>query len=110
MSSPIFVHTDEEMQATTLDLIDGGISVILRCPGHPTAPVSLENLTVDIYVTPRELTEGGKQISERVALLVQEFGANIALPHLHRFQKLCSMEGIKPLPAPGTSDNLSGTA
>lgn len=65
--------------------------------------MSLENLTVDVYISPRELTEGGKQVSERVALLVQEFGANLALPHLRRFQARCSMEGVKPLPAPGMS-------
>lgn len=91
-----------------MDQIDGGISVILRCPGHP-AGISLENLTVDVYITPRELIEGGKPISERVALLVQEFGANLALPHLQRFQTRCSNEGVKPLPAPGMSDSSRGT-
>lgn len=78
--------------------------MVLRCPGYqPSTVLSVENITVDVYVSPRELAEGGKKLSERVALLVQEFGANLALPHLLRFQTRCLFEGVKPLPSSGDS-------
>lgn len=90
------------LKASAIDLIDGGISVVLRCPGYrPSNTLLLENITVDVYVTPRELVEGGKRMSERVALLVQEFGTHLALPHLRRFQTRCWADGVKALPAPG---------
>lgn len=85
-----------------MDLADGGISLILRCPGYkPKTATSPENITVDVYVSPRELVEGGQAFSRRVALLVQDFGAHLALPHLLRFQTRCLTEGVKPLSAPG---------
>lgn len=87
-----------------LDLTDGGISLLLRCPGYlPLADttISLEDLTIDVYVSPRELSEGGRNMSEHVALIVQEFGAHLALPHLSRFQNRCIKENVKALPAPG---------
>lgn len=90
------------MKITTLDSIDGGISVILRCPGYqPSTVLSIGNITVDTYVSSRDLAEGDENFSKRVALLVQEFGAHLALPHLHRFQARCLSEGVKPLPSPG---------
>lgn len=85
-----------------LDLIDGGISLMLRCPGYRSdSTLSLEDVTVEVYVSPRELAKGGKEMSERVALLVQEFGKHLALPHLHLFQARCLVENVKALPAPG---------
>lgn len=87
-----------------LDLTDGGISLLLRCPGYlPSADtaISLEDLTIDVYVSPRELSEGGRKMSERVALIVQEFGEHLALPHLCRFQNRCVKDDLKALPAPG---------
>lgn len=84
--------------------MDGGISIIMRCPGYrPSTVLSLENITVDVYVSPRELklAEGGERTSERVARLVQDFGAHIALPHLHRFQARCLAERVTALPARG---------
>lgn len=59
-----------------------------------------ENITVDMYVSPRELKEGGKEMSKHMALLSQAFGADIALPHLRRFQTRCGLEGVKPPSAP----------
>lgn len=90
------------LKASAIDLIDRGISLVLRCPGYRASNVlSLENITIDVYVTPRELVEGGTRISERVALLVQEFGTHLALPHLRRFQTRCRTDGVKALSAPG---------
>lgn len=85
-----------------MDIADGGISLVLHCPGyHPKAAISPENITVEVYVSPRELAEGGEKFSELVALLVQDFGTNLAVPHLHRFQDRCVTDGVKRLAPPG---------
>lgn len=95
-------------KVSALDLIDGGISLVMRCPGYcPSAAIALENLTIDVFISPRELSEGGKKMSERVALLVQDFGAHIALPHLRHFQTRCLTENITALAAPGPLAFLS---
>lgn len=87
-----------------MDSVDGGISLLLHCPGYqPKAAITPENLTVDVYVSPRELREGGPKFSELVALIVQDFGTNLAVPHLRRFQRRCSLEGVKALAQPGLS-------
>lgn len=89
-------------KASTLDRIDGGISLILRCPGHETlSEISVEDITVDVYISPRELTEGGKLATEHIALIVQSFGEHLAIPHLVRYQTGCFDAGVQPLPAPG---------
>lgn len=81
-----------------MDAIDGGISLILHCPGYQSkTAIAPENLTIDVYVSPRELAEGRKGFSEFVALIVQDFGTNLAVPHLRRFHNRCTTEGVKPL-------------
>ncbi|KAI6029377.1 hypothetical protein BKA83DRAFT_4013971, partial [Pisolithus microcarpus] len=40
---------------TLQDHLDGGLSVLVRCPGSDT--ISAEELAVDVYVTPREILE-----------------------------------------------------
>lgn len=76
--------------------------MILRCPAYAPSPaISAEDITVDIYISPRELAEGGKPITENVALIVQAFGEHLVIPHLHRYQKMCLAAGVVPLPAPG---------
>ncbi|KAI9572209.1 hypothetical protein HD554DRAFT_1989741, partial [Boletus coccyginus] len=41
---------------TLQDRLDGGISLLIRCPGFEVPPdVTADQLDVDIYVTPREL-------------------------------------------------------
>lgn len=83
-------------------MVDGGISLLLHCPGYrPAAAILPENLTVDVYITPRELVEGGDKISELVALIVQDFGINMAVPHLHRFQNRCATDEVNPPTPPG---------
>lgn len=75
---------------------------MLHCPGYQTkAAIVPENLTIDVYVSPRELSEGGQKFSELVALIVQDFGANLAVPHLRRFQDRCTVERVKALGPPG---------
>jgi hypothetical protein len=86
------------IKAATLDRADGGITLILRCPGHRAT--SVEDLTVNTYISPRELKEGGKELSKHIALIIQAFGTDIALPYLHRFAKQCDTEEIESLFAP----------
>ncbi|KAG6912462.1 hypothetical protein DXG01_014379, partial [Tephrocybe rancida] len=86
---------------TALDFIDGGISILLRVPGQAFANnVGVEELTVDVVVPPRERSETGKEFSKTVAILIQTFGYNIALPYLKRFQDRCAAEGVTVLPTP----------
>lgn len=76
--------------------------MVLRCPGYePLTKISAENITVDVYISPRELTDGGTKTTEHVAQIIQAFGENLAVPHLHRFTTRCIAEGVRPLPAPG---------
>lgn len=89
------------MKAAALDRADGGITLVLRCPGHQVT--SIENLTVDTYISPRELKEGGKELSKHIALIIQAFGTDVALPYLHRFAKRCLTEQVKPLFSPSKS-------
>ncbi|KAG1802712.1 uncharacterized protein HD556DRAFT_1196475, partial [Suillus plorans] len=52
------------------DRLDGGISLLIRCPGsHATSTLSAEHVAVDLYVTPRELHEVREQIGGDVSVL-----------------------------------------
>ncbi|KAG6905228.1 hypothetical protein DXG01_004080, partial [Tephrocybe rancida] len=86
---------------TTLDRADGGMSILLRIPGF-LSPDNLEAkaLTVDVVVPPRERLEGGKDFSKAVAMLIQTFGCDLALPYLKRFQERCTAEGVVAPPPP----------
>jgi hypothetical protein len=87
---------------TALDGTDGGISLFLHCPGYKTPPnIAVDDITVDLYISPRELAEGGTERSRVIAQAVQSFGEELALPHLCKFQLRCKEEGVKPLAAPG---------
>ncbi|KAG6908019.1 hypothetical protein DXG01_006486 [Tephrocybe rancida] len=84
-------------QIATLDGLDGGISVYLHCPGfQPPVGTKVEDLTIEAAVTPRELAEVGKPISKSIAMLIQAFGSEMALPHLERVQ--LSIDGTSYLP------------
>ena len=75
---------------------------MLRCPGHQ--PVStVEDITIDIYISPHEMKEGGKELSKHLAFMVQTFGAEVVLPHLHRFARCCLVEQVEPPPASSKS-------
>ncbi|KAG6903535.1 hypothetical protein DXG01_017118, partial [Tephrocybe rancida] len=62
--------------------------------------VSVNDLTVDTVVPPRELFKTGKEFSKAVAMLIQTFGYEIALPYLKRFQERCKAEHVAIPPAP----------
>ncbi|KAG1771090.1 hypothetical protein EV702DRAFT_928738, partial [Suillus placidus] len=72
---------------TTQDCLDGGFSILIRCPGsHIAETISPEHVVVDLYVTPRELHEESEQIGGDVSVLVQAFSKN----HQDRCSKLRS--------------------
>lgn len=83
------------------DRIDGGITLLMRCPGHLTSEdVTVENITIDVYVSPRELSETSSEIDKHTALLAQSFGEDIVLPHLRRFAARCRVEKVVPPQTP----------
>jgi hypothetical protein len=58
-------------------------------------------MTVNAYISPHELKEGRKDLTKHIALMVQSFGADIALPHVHCFEACCAVEGVRPPSPPG---------
>ena len=85
------------LQVAVLDRIDGGITMLMRCPGYRTSEdLTPENVVLDVYLSPRELSEAQDQISECAAVLAQSFGQDIALPHLRRFAARCLNEKVVP--------------
>ncbi|KAI6012165.1 hypothetical protein BKA83DRAFT_4064527, partial [Pisolithus microcarpus] len=47
---------DDLFNAITMkDHLDGGLSVLIRCPGTKT-PASTQQLTVNVYITPHKVT------------------------------------------------------
>ncbi|KAG1797184.1 hypothetical protein EV424DRAFT_1293183, partial [Suillus variegatus] len=55
---------------TTQDRLDGGISLLFRCPGFKAGTaLSPEDITVDLYVTPREAHESSERIGGDIAVL-----------------------------------------
>ncbi|KAF8123535.1 hypothetical protein EV363DRAFT_1403791 [Boletus edulis] len=82
---------------TMQDRLDGGISLLIRCPGTGEEPAGLtaDKVTVDVYITPRELV-GNERVSGDTAMLVQAFCQEFAVPHLRRFIERCAVESVKP--------------
>jgi hypothetical protein len=88
-------HTIFFAQIMTLNNIDGGLTLLLCCPGHSIqGDLAAEKIMVDTYISPRELKEGGKEMSKQVALILQAFGAELAMPHLRCFHACCNVEGL----------------
>jgi hypothetical protein len=91
-----------DLQITVQDRIDGGITLMIRCPGYRiNEDFSAQDITLDLYMPPRELNEGGAVFRESVARLAQSFGTEIVLPHLHRYTNRCAIEQIVVPQAPG---------
>jgi hypothetical protein len=79
------------------DRLDGGISLLIRCAGYDTgANSSLDKVPIDLYITPRELQETPQRIGGDVAVWVQVFAQEFAMPHLHRFAQRCAIEKVRP--------------
>ncbi|KAG2134540.1 hypothetical protein DEU56DRAFT_738630, partial [Suillus clintonianus] len=52
------------------DHLDGGISVLIRCPGfNANTALSPGDVAVDLYITPRELQENSARIGGDIAIL-----------------------------------------
>ncbi|KIJ58420.1 hypothetical protein HYDPIDRAFT_34206 [Hydnomerulius pinastri MD-312] len=96
---------------TMQDRLDGGISLLVRCAGVEAAPViTPDQITVDLYMTPHELHETRERISGDLAVLVQAFCQEFAIPHLHHFNRRCELEIINPPenPEPATPVSAQG--
>ncbi|KAG1775915.1 hypothetical protein EV702DRAFT_941657, partial [Suillus placidus] len=78
---------------TMQDRLDGGISLLIQCAGSDA--ISPEKIPLDLYVTPREMHEVPQQTGGDVAVLVQVFAQEFAIPHLECFTKRCAIEKIK---------------
>ncbi|KAF8330272.1 hypothetical protein F5887DRAFT_1081863 [Amanita rubescens] len=90
---------------TVLDRIDGGISVLLHCPGYlVTADTNADDIPIEIYATGREAKILGTQ--EPLVRLIRAFGNQIALPHLHRFIDRYGLEGNPGITPSGPSKPL----
>jgi hypothetical protein len=86
-----------EHKVATQDRLDGGISLLIHCPGSAaTAALSPEHMSVDLYITPRELRDCPEVIGGDISCLVQAFAENYAIPHLRRFTERCHFEGVVP--------------
>lgn len=89
------------LQLTAQDRIDGGISLLLRCPGYSPSNVDMNNIMIDVYFPPRELEEGGSDLRLLISKMIHTFGEHVVLPHLQRFEARCYAEGIDPPQPPG---------
>ncbi|KAG6904734.1 hypothetical protein DXG01_007559, partial [Tephrocybe rancida] len=87
--------------AAALDRLDGGISLLLHCPGFDVGhKIQADDITVDVLFSPHEHMEGGKELSKFLALVVQGFMSEVALPYLQQFTLHCTEEGVTPPAAP----------
>ncbi|KAF8344862.1 hypothetical protein F5887DRAFT_1075057 [Amanita rubescens] len=86
----------------SLDRLDGGITLMVRCPGYcvESGFKAVEDITVDAYISPHEVYVGRSGIQEHVALLVQKFATDVVVPHLHRFTERCMEEGVPDVQHP----------
>jgi hypothetical protein len=83
-----------------MDTIDGGISVLLRCPGGLPAA---EGLVIDTLL-PASLSFEQNCVRPTTPSLVQIFAQEIALPHLLRLRNSCRLAAV-PIPPQVTSTN-----
>ncbi|KAG6906822.1 hypothetical protein DXG01_011814 [Tephrocybe rancida] len=65
-----------------------------------------DNITVDVLFPSREVTEGSREHSKFIALAVQVFGSEIALPYLRQHALRCAEEGLTPQKAPVPGNTL----
>lgn len=79
-------------QLHTLDLSDGGISLLVRIPGQVPAVEALgpEHITTDVYFPISELEDYGDKYRKAVVSIAQLFAQSIAVPHLHHYAQRCA--------------------
>ncbi|TFK59790.1 hypothetical protein BDN72DRAFT_905543 [Pluteus cervinus] len=89
--------------AATLDRIDGGITIIMRCAGS-AGIVDVADVSLDTYITPLARDTGGERASRSIAEIFQKFGEELVVPHLADFVRRCGFENVIPprpeVPAP----------
>jgi hypothetical protein len=77
------------------------------CPGyHLQGDLALEDVVIDVYVSPHELVESGTTINRKVAFLVQSFGEHLALHHLQEFGSRCCTDSVVAPQASGKREEL----
>ena len=77
--------------------MDGGITVLLHTQGFKSSTKLLaKNIILEVYVSPCELKEGDKQISEDMMSLVQDFGSKIVIPYIDQFLSCCKVDNVIP--------------
>ncbi|TFK63315.1 hypothetical protein BDN72DRAFT_902508 [Pluteus cervinus] len=91
--------------ATMLDRVDGGITLVMRVPGFAASGhTDTPDITVDSYITPIARQAGGENLERTAVYLMQKFGEELVLPHLHQYNARCDVEGISaqspPNPGP----------
>jgi len=78
------------------DRLDGGISVLIRCPGtQASSTLTPDKIAVDLYITLRELHTEQEQLGGEVTVMVQAFTYEFVIPHIHRFTERCRLEAVK---------------
>ncbi|TFK67056.1 hypothetical protein BDN72DRAFT_859416 [Pluteus cervinus] len=84
--------------AAVLDRIDGGVTLLMRCPGCVLPDgATVKDITLDTYTTRLALKTGGREFQRAAVKLCQKFGEDIVLPHLRDFAQRCNIEGL-PIP------------
>ncbi|KAG8219273.1 hypothetical protein J3R82DRAFT_114 [Butyriboletus roseoflavus] len=76
------------------DCLNGGISVLLRCPGGNLLHLHPKQITIDLYVTLQELIQN-THLNGNVSILVQVFCEDFVMPHMVHFTKHCLKEGFE---------------
>lgn len=77
------------------DWLDGRLSILIRCSGSDLpSNLAINKLTVDLYVTPRELVRN-ECVSGDAAVLMQAFCKDFSLPHLEHFVERCKIESMR---------------
>ncbi|KAG2337006.1 hypothetical protein BDR05DRAFT_952936 [Suillus weaverae] len=89
------------------DHLDDGISLLVQFLGSEAGlTISPKQIGVNLYITPQELQEVPQQVGGDIAVLVQSFSQEFAIPHLQHFTKYCNIENIKP-PKPFSTTYIS---
>jgi len=83
-------------QATALDRIDGGFTLVLRVQGKlplktDMASFGPKNLVTHCYLPRREVEENRKQLEQPLASIIQMFAYDIGLPYLSQLHQCCDI-------------------
>jgi hypothetical protein len=94
------------LQATAIDRLDGGFTLVIRQPGAFSSSQSGKvtansNPVLDVYLPSREIQLYGNELDEAIGQIMHIFGNKIAVPHLQhldeRFKKSGRLQRINPI-------------